>query len=841
MRTLTLKWHAPVAVALLATASISNVFAHGDAEAPIHVAVNGSDAGSCGSILQPCATIGQALRSAGKGGEIRVLEGTYAVDDAEVLFHLISGAINVSGGFKKEGSAKLSRGGASILTGVPLEYRELLRGRGFDVIVDQKGLDSEKFDEATKLLDLHSSLKSSIPATPCVGGIAAGLPCESIDLLSHVGFADMNSNPSSGNDVWGFVDLNSMREYALAGFNVGTAVFDVTDPENPRQVGFIDGQDTIWRDVKVFQFFDPAADRWRAYAYVSADGSTDGLAVIDLSGLPHSISRVTYSSDILRAHNVYAADSDYSTGISITGNTPSLIVAGSNIGADEDNGRFRMYGLDDPTFPLFVGGAPAGSLADTYIHDASSVIITDARMIDCPNATTHCNVLLDFNENSVDLWDVTDATNPQLLTDPGRPNTYANPGYVHSGWATEDKQYVFVHDEFDEREGPLNTTLRAVSISDLNSPFHDATWRWTGTTRAIDHNGYVRGNRYYMSNYTRGLTILDITDPTAPVAVGNLDTYPFDDGTVSVFNGAWGAYPFFFSGNVAISDIDSGFYMAQDNTRDVPQGSFSFAAPSAAVEEGQQVQVAVQRNGGSTGGVSVNYELLSATAQSDDYQVTSGVLNWADGDTADKTIDITATGDGIGEGMEHVIVRLISPGGGATLANLSTASLYISDPGTASNVGFMESAIETTESGFGTLVAVLQRRGTALSAASVDYSMTAGDATPGSDFQGNTSGTVNWAAGDGDPKVLEFILNDDGAGEFDEFFELTLNNPIGATIAGSPTLTARIREGGVQPLPPPPPTPQPSGGSSGGAFGGWFLIVLGLLAVRRRLSRTGAA
>ncbi len=119
-----------------------------------------------------------------------------------------------------------------------------------------------------------ASSKSSRAATPCVGGMAAGFPCDAVDLLSQVEFVDVSATPTAANDVWGFVDLNTGREYAFAGFNLGTAVFDITDPENPREVGFVAGQDAIWRDIKVYQFFDSVADRWKAYAYVTTDGAS---------------------------------------------------------------------------------------------------------------------------------------------------------------------------------------------------------------------------------------------------------------------------------------------------------------------------------------------------------------------------------------------------------------------------------------------------------------------------------------------------------------------------------------------------------------------------------------
>ena len=477
--------------------------AHGDNELPLYVAPGGTDSGDCIDADSPCSSIGYALTRAGKGGRILVAEGRYDIASAEDVFHLVSGAVQVSGGYRKALSATSTTRGTSVLTGVPFQYREELEARGFEVVADLKGAERENVAAADELLSLHRSLKSSIAATPCAGGNAAGLPCNDVDLLSHVGFVDVSAIPDAGNDIWGFVDLNTGREYAIVGFSLGTAVFDVTDATNPREVGFIDGQSAVWRDIKVYQHFDTVLDRWQAFAYVTTDGSTDGLFVIDLTGLPHSIRRVSYSSDITRAHNVYATNTDYSTGLSLTGTTPTLIIAGSDLGLNNGRGRFRNYALTNPRSPAFI----SGGMGTGYMHDASSIIITDSRKdTQCVNGTTYCEVLLDFNEDQIELWDVTNPASPVLLNTGG--TSYANVGYVHSGWWSEDKQTIFVHDELDERNSGLATTLRAFSVADLRNPVLSGSW--TGPTNAIDHNGFVRGNRYYMSNYTRGLTVLDI-------------------------------------------------------------------------------------------------------------------------------------------------------------------------------------------------------------------------------------------------------------------------------------------------------------------------------------------
>lgn len=759
---------------------VRSACAHKGAGEPLFIAENGADSGRCLDEASPCLTLGYALSVAGKGAEIRIAEGTYAVDNPEDLFHVVSGMIEVSGGFRQSGRRFGSRSGLSTLTGVPPRFRELLKDRGLNIVSDRKAIDGPRAAEAEKLVALHAQLKSGAPAGPCSGGKAGELDCQSVDLLSHFSFSDVSASPGSATDVWGFVDLNTGREYAIVGYDIGTAVVDVSDPEVPREVGFVDGQPAFWRDIKVYQFFDAAEQRWRAYAYVTTDGSTDGLFVIDMGDLPHAIRKVNHVSDYNAAHNVYATATDYSTGISLTGEVPLLAIAGSSLGA----GQYRAYSLDNPAAPAFVAGA---STPD-YMHDASSLIITDSRKdTQCDNGAAWCEVLLDFNETSIDVWDITDPAAPSRLS----RTPYANAAYVHSGWWSEDRQYVFVHDEQDEQVFGLNTTVRVFSIADLENPV--LVGEWTGPSRAIDHNGFVRGNRYYISNYARGLTVLDISDATAPVTVGSLDTYPFSD--TSSFVGAWGTYPFLFSGTIAVSDIDTGLYLVRDRSIEVPQGRFSFGASSYAGDEGELVQLVVRRSGGAAGSASVDFEIVHATADASDYEVQAGTLDWSDGDASDRTVPLSLLGDGETESLERLLVRLANPVGGATLDRRNVASVFIGDPGATAEVGFFASTIDVAERGFAMAVLVLQRNGSASGAASIDFTVTGNEATPGADFTGPSSGTVAWGAGDGEPKAIVFRILDEGSSEESESFTVDLSNPIGAGIRGSSSATVRIANG----------------------------------------------
>lgn len=214
------------------------------------------------------------------------------------------------------------------------------------------------------------------------------------------------------------------------------------------------------------------------------------------------------------------------------------------------------------------------------------------------------------------------------------------------------------------------------------------------------------------------------------------------------------------------------------------------------------MQFGLQRNGGTSGAVSVDIEIVPATAGSADIGAITGSFSWANGESADKTFSIALQNDGVTEGLERFIVRLISPTGGATISGTTVANAYVNDPGSTATVEFDVGTIHIAERGFATAVVVLQRSGSAAGAVSVDYSLAGGDATPGGDFQGATSGTATWPDGDATPKWLEFPIVDDGSGEADEFFELTLSNPSGASLGSKTLLRVDIADGSGSMQPP---------------------------------------
>jgi len=796
-------------VLVLMTAQSSSVYSHADHDKARFVSADGMDVGKCDDAAQPCKTVNYAGLQSNKGDTIRMAAGNYKIDDVDTLFYLLSDLVPVKGLYSSETAfAKTDVNNITRLSGVPLEFADKLASKGFTVIVDAKGLDIEKTQNIRKKMQVYERLKVAKPATMCDNGFAGDHACENMDLLSHVPLSSFSTNPSAANDVWGFYDINDGKEYAILGLRNGIGVVEVTNPEAPRMVGSVFSQSTSWRDIKVYQHFNRATARWDSYAYVTADSASVGTMIIDLRALPDDISVGASDKSDISAHNVYLSNVDYSMGVALNGVEPFLHIAGSN----RNGGAFNTYRLDNPLEPDSVYSNGSSSRAN-YSHDVSSMVVTDDRKdTQCVAAGPYCEIFFDFNEDNFQIWDKTKNSAPSRLS----TTSYPKVSYVHSGWYTEDKQVVLVHDELDEMDYGLNTTVRLFELSDFRSPALLSTW--TGPTGAIDHNGFVRGNRYYMSNYTRGMTVLDISDTSSPKEIGFFDTFPISDNTS--FNGAWGVYPYLPSGVILISDISSGLYVVRDNTLDSEQGNVSFDAQTYLVEEGASATVSVERKNGSTGAVSVKWEILAGATDDDDLALESGMFSWGDGDSQSQAITIPVTADTWGEPKESLFIRLHDPVGSLSLASPSIAIISIKvSQGTdkPNEAPIVDAGADMTVN---TGVTV-----------SLQGSATDTDSTNLTYVWEQVSGTTV-TLGQADTATAEFTAPNAAA---QLSFSLTVTDDMGDT--GSDTVAVDI----VAPPPQPDVTPTKSGGggctvTTGDSKDSSLLILLliaGLLMARR--------
>src|SRR6185369_938818 len=112
-------------------------------------------------------------------------------------------------------------------------------------------------------------------------------------------------------------------------------------------------------------------------------------------------------------------------------------------------------------------------------------------------------------------------------------------------------------------------------------------------------------------------------------------------------------------------------------------------------ENGATATITVKRVGGSNGAVSVTVATSNGTATAgSDYTTVSQVVNFANGDAADKTVSIPILDDAVYEGDETVNLALSNAAGGATLGTPNTAVLTITD-NEAPPVGTLQFSLST--------------------------------------------------------------------------------------------------------------------------------------------------
>lgn len=378
--------------------------------------------------------------------------------------------------------------------------------------------------------DICDSDSSLAPLNPCVNGMAGIYPCNDYDLMARIPIEELGGAGAEGNDSWGWTDVTTGKEYALVGTTTETAFVDISNPINPILLGTLATAtvNSLWRDIKVYN----------NHAFIVADSAgPHGMQVFDLTRL-----RTVTNPPV-----TFTVDAHY-TGF---GSAHNLVINEDSgfayaVGTSTFSGGPHFINIQNPTSPIAAGGYAA----DDDSHDAQVVTYNG------PDSDySGREIYIGSNEIEVVIVDVTDKNNPVNISS----ISYSNLGFTHQGWFTEDLNYFIVGDELDELNFGNNTRTLFFDFTDLDNP--SLQFEYLGPTAAIDHNGYTKENKLFIANYSAGVRIVDLTNigSSSVNEVGFFDTYPSNNSTG--FHGAWNVYPYFPSGNIIISDIESGLFI----------------------------------------------------------------------------------------------------------------------------------------------------------------------------------------------------------------------------------------------------------------------------------------
>ena len=289
-------------------------------------------------------------------------------------------------------------------------------------------------------------------------------------------------------------------EYAVIGSTMGTHIIDVTNPTQSYEAAFIPGAQQY--SVTHRDYFS-----MENYLYAVCDQGSSTLQIIDLSNLPNSVT-VVYDDDSLisTSHNMFIDTLNkklYST-----------------------NGD--VLDISNPTIPTYLFNM-GFSCHDLYVEN-------DTGYFNCTS-------------NGLQIYEMT-TNSPQYL---GSLTSYPQQGTNHSGWK-KDNTYVLA----DENHG---LSLKVIDVSDLNNLQVIALFNSGVDPNSIPHNLIIRDNFVYVSYYHDGLQIFDISDPNNPVKAGYYDTYLPNHH--NGYAGNWGVDPLLPSGNILVSDVQSGLFVLE--------------------------------------------------------------------------------------------------------------------------------------------------------------------------------------------------------------------------------------------------------------------------------------
>ncbi|MGB5106439.1 MAG: choice-of-anchor B family protein [Candidatus Zixiibacteriota bacterium] len=334
---------------------------------------------------------------------------------------------------------------------------------------------------------------------------------------------------------WGYVDSASGNEYALiCSRPQGVSIVQInTWP--PTEVGFMP---TLFgnRDAKEVKIY-------RHWAIIVKEN--EPLQIFDIANVASPVQVATINPIGGGSHNCW-----------VEGNY--LYVVGNH-----GVGGLEIWNITNPANP----GPRVGQYNTYYYHD-----------IDIRNDTLFAAAIYG---QGIDVLDISNKANPTFITNFNYPGSGA-----HNIEISPDGHYAYVGDEI----GTSGQWTRVFDISDIDNI--QMLSQIVVHPSASTHNSYYKDGYLYIAHYTEGVRIWDVTNPVSPFEVAHNDTYP---GGGFGYAGVWNVYPYFPSGKIIASDMQTGLYVMEWGNFVCPDivdsdgdGRFNACDNCAAVANSQQ-------------------------------------------------------------------------------------------------------------------------------------------------------------------------------------------------------------------------------------------------------------
>ncbi|PWF39029.1 choice-of-anchor B family protein [Massilia glaciei] len=331
--------------------------------------------------------------------------------------------------------------------------------------------------------------------------------------------------------TWGYTAPDGKR-YAIMGTAKGVLVLDLSNTASPRVVDEIDGPtntnspDVYWREMRVYG----------QHAYIVSEHTNvrAGIMILDLSGLPNSVrfvrSVIAHDGE-LPAH---AVDIDTARGLLYlqrfgNGHLHTQTMHMHHPVGGPNQGSIEIWDLKpDPENPTYVSTFNKGK----SVHDMTAV--------------GNFAYVAEGTAAGYSIWNVENPAAPTLVV-----RWSVEPGhFAHNIWPSGDGSFVVTTEEI-----PLGLPARVWQLNGNAVPTLLSSFKiGTGTP----HNVVMEGRTAYLSHYTEGAAVVDLSNPAVPRVVARVDTSALTGPDMA---GCWGVYKFPGVPLMTCSDTQNGFHL----------------------------------------------------------------------------------------------------------------------------------------------------------------------------------------------------------------------------------------------------------------------------------------
>ncbi len=349
-----------------------------------------------------------------------------------------------------------------------------------------------------------------------------------------------------------------------------------------------------------------------------------------------------------------------------------------------------------------------------------------------------------------------------------------------TGTITDNDTPSFSIDSPSVAEGDSSTTSLTftVTLSPASAIQETVNYADAGTGTATSGTDYTA-----LASSTTLTFAAGTTSQTFTVTVSGDATYEADETVVITLSGASsGTNISTASGTGTITNDDPGLSIADASVTEGDSSSVNlvFTVTMSPAEPSGSVTVNYASSDGATNG---------ATAGTD-YTAASGTLTFAANETS-KTITVSVTGDTENERDETVTVTLSNPSSGVTLVTVS-ATGTIRDNDTPGFSIDSPSVAEGDDGDSNDLVFTVSLSPASYQDVTVNYAVTGGTATSGTDYTAVAASSLSFNAGD-TSKTITVSVTGDLAFEPSETVVITLSGASAgtaiATSSGTGTIT----------------------------------------------------